>query len=418
MNPEQTVIIGAGPYGLSIAAHLQAAGVPVGVFGKTMELWRKMPPGLCLKSVWSASTLADPAAQWSLDRYANVAGLDRREPIALPDFLAYGRWFAARAVTPVDETYVRLLARDGARLRLELADGRSLTADRVVIAVGIEPFAVVPDFAATLPAALASHTQSHPDFAPFHGHAVAVLGRGQSALETAALLAEAGAAEVEVLSRGDPIWINRRLYRSTGPLKHVFYPPSDVGPPGLNWLVHFAGIYRHLPDETRARFAQRAVRPAGAPWLRARVEGQVRITGGVVVVRAAPAGDQLRLDLSDGTTRTVDHLFLGTGYRPHLDAVPFLDADLRRALAAADGFPVLDGSLGASVHGLHFAGALASGSYGPLCRFVAGAGMSARRITRAATRARARGRAPRAAESATPRVSSAVSSPPDPAPAR
>lgn len=63
------VIIGAGPYGLSISAHLKARGIPTLVLGEPMELWKKMPDGLCLKSVWSASSLSDPAGSYSIDRY-------------------------------------------------------------------------------------------------------------------------------------------------------------------------------------------------------------------------------------------------------------------------------------------------------------------------------------------------------------
>ena len=35
MSVGNTVIIGAGPYGLSIAAHLKAAGIPYHLYGNT-----------------------------------------------------------------------------------------------------------------------------------------------------------------------------------------------------------------------------------------------------------------------------------------------------------------------------------------------------------------------------------------------
>ena len=387
MRNDPIAVIGAGPYGLSIAAHLQSRGLPAVVFGKTMAFWQNMPDGMHLKSVWSASSLSDPQRAWSLDRYSEAMAWPAREPIPLPDFVAYGQWFARQARVAVDPAYVQTLVHDGDRFLPELDDGRRVSAWKVIVATGIQSFAVVPDFAQHLPSALASHTQAHNDFARFKGRTVAVLGRGQSAVQTAAFLHEAGAANVELIARGPIVWIARRLYAASGPLKHVFYPPSDVGPPGLNWLIHFPSLYRQLPVATRAMLEGRAIRPAGAPWLRQRVEGLVRETPGVEISRATPQGEQLRLDLSDGTRRVVDHLFLATGYRARLDALSFLHSDLGARVSEANGFPLLNQWFESSVPNLHFAGAIASYNFGPICRFVSGAPASARQITRHAERA-------------------------------
>lgn len=387
MNDDPVAVIGAGPYGLSVASYLQARGIPTQVYGKTMEFWAKMPDGMHLKSVWSASSLSDPYALFTLDRYTSSLGVPKREPITLPYFVAYGHWFARHTVRNVDATYVRSLARDGdGRFRLELEDGRTATARKVVVAAGIDAFATVPPFARHLPAELASHTKIHKDFEAFRGKSVAVLGRGQSAVQTAAFLHEAGAAEVELLARGQVIWINRKLYNHTGPAKHIFYPSSDVGPPGYNWLIHYPLLYRHLSDAVRAKVEHRATRPSGAPWLKHRVVGLVRETSGVEIERATPRGERLELALSDGSTRTVDHLFLATGFRPQLASLSFLDDALRDELRAHDGMPVLNDALESSVPDLHFCGAIASYNFGPLCRFVAGARISARQITRHAER--------------------------------
>lgn len=373
-------ILGAGPYGLSLAAHLRARGIPARVFGKTMEFWERMPPGMHLKSIWSASSIADPARRYDLDSYVDEMGSSRPDPIPLPMFVAYGMWFQRHAAPDVDPTYVRTVARDGDGFRLELEDGRVEGAAKVIVAAGIQSFAHLPAFARHLPPHLASHSQDYTDFSRFAGRSVAVLGRGQSAVQTAAFLHEAGAS-TELIARGPVIWIDRKLYRLTGPARHVFYPKSDVGPPGLNWLIHFPQAFRTLPVETRRRVEQRATRPAGAPWLRHRVEHLVRETSGVEVTGARPHGDTLEIALSDGSTRAVDHLFLATGYRPSLDRFSFLDADLRAAITDVDGMPMLTRSFESSVSGMYFAGAIASYSFGPLCRFVTGAATSARWIS-------------------------------------
>lgn len=386
MNDDPVAVIGAGPYGLSIAAHLVARGIPTAVFGKPMEFWQKMPDGMHLKSVWSASSLHDAEERFSLDRYTTFLGVPKREPIPLPYFVKYGRWFQQRSVPEVDPTYVRHVALDGRGYRLELDDGRSARAREVVVAVGIDAFATMPAFARGLPAELATHTKAHKDFERFRGKRVVVLGRGQSAVQTAAFLHEAGAEDVELIARGEVIWINRKLYNYTGPAKHVFYPSSDVGPPGYNWLIHFPLLFRRLSDETRFMVEQRATRPSGAPWLKHRVVGLVRETTGVEIERATPRGEQLELALSDGSSRTVDHLFLATGFRPTLDRLSFLDSTLRASLLEHDGFPVLDTGFESSAPGLRFAGAIASYNFGPLCRFVAGSKISARQIQRATER--------------------------------
>jgi NADPH-dependent 2,4-dienoyl-CoA reductase/sulfur reductase-like enzyme len=376
-----TVVVGAGPYGLSVAAHLRRAGEEVQVLGRPLEFWEGMPEGMFLKSSWSASSLSDPGGSWSLDRFAAEVG-DRPEPIPLAYFLAYCRWFQERAVPELDGGLLACLRRGAGGFTLELTDGRCLEAARVVMAVGIARFRVLPEFAHGLPPHLASHSGDLVDPAHFRDRRVAVLGAGQSALEWAALLHEAG-ARVELLTRRPVVWVDRRLYHLHPLLRSLFYAPSDVGPAGLSRLAGLPGVVRHLPRPWRAALLRRCVRPAGADWLRPRVAGIVPVTSGVEVQAATPDGDGLELELSDGSRRRVDHLVLATGYRPDLAGLEFLDPELRRALASLAGLPVLDHHYQSSVAGLHFVGALAEGSFGPICRFVAGAGPASRQVAAA-----------------------------------
>lgn len=376
-----TVVIGAGPYGLSVAAHLKAQGVPTHIFGKPMEFWQRMPGKMYLKSSWSALSISDRAGTHSLNRYSKMAGIAREEPVRLQTFLNYGRWFQQQVVPEVDQTYVNLLTRDGEGFHIDLADGRTMTANRVVIATGISSFAYIPDFASHLPRSLASHSQEHSDYADFSGKQVAVIGSGQSALEAAALLNEAGAS-TELIARGPVVWIDRRLYRYTGPAKRIFYPPSDVGPPGVNWLVAYPLLFKRFSDKTRSKLDERAVRPAGATWLRSRVEGQVLLTPNTTVISATEQGQGVQLKLSDGTTREVDHIVLGTGYRADVHTLSFIDPALFQNVQEYNGSPLLNEWFESSVPHLYFVGALAGYVFGPLCRFVVGAKVPARQIAR------------------------------------
>jgi NADPH-dependent 2,4-dienoyl-CoA reductase/sulfur reductase-like enzyme len=114
------------------------------------------------------------------------------------------------------------------------------------------------------------------------------------------------------------------------------------------------------------------------------VEGRLPVTAFTEVVDAQPSGQGLRLRLSDGTDRDFDHLLLGTGYRPSLSGIPFLDPSLRSQLEQHDGYPLLNEWFESSVPGLHFGGGLAGRTFGPICRFVAGARITAEQVARRA----------------------------------
>ena len=385
MKHDTTAVIGAGPYGLSVTAHLKGRGVPTQTFGKPLELWKKMPAGLCLKSIWTASSISDPAGNYTIDRYYSMKQLTRQEPIPLANFLNYALWFQQQNVPDLDETYVNQMMLDGKGFHLDLADGRSVKADKVVVAAGIASFAYVPEYARDLPPTLAGHTSANKDLSVFKDRSVAVVGNGQSALEFAAMLNEAG-AKVELIARGLVRWHTKLLYEKTGPARHIFYPPGDVGPPGINWLVAFPRFYSYLPDGIRIPVDRRAVLPGGAKWLRPRLEGHVSVTEKTQVARATPCGERLHLELDDGTTRDVDYMMLGTGYQADVRKLNFLDANLLQQIQERNGYPILNKHYESSVANLYFAGMLAGHTFGPTCRFVSGTKALAHRIAKQVAR--------------------------------
>jgi 2-polyprenyl-6-methoxyphenol hydroxylase-like FAD-dependent oxidoreductase len=69
-------IIGAGPYGLSIASHLLNLGIAFRIFGIPMHSWRyRMPAGMSLKSDGFASRIFDPDGSRTLRRYIDEHAL-------------------------------------------------------------------------------------------------------------------------------------------------------------------------------------------------------------------------------------------------------------------------------------------------------------------------------------------------------
>jgi FAD-dependent urate hydroxylase len=374
-------ILGAGPYALATAAYLRDAGVDTCVFGEVMGFWKKMPPDMLLRSYRPASSIGDPAGELTLERFERERGRQVPTPTPLGDFLEYGEWFQRLAVPDVDSRLIRRISRENGGYRLDLADGASLTTSRVVVAAGIGPFASVPPEFADLPSELATHTSVHRSFEQFKGMRVAVVGGGQSALEVSALAAESG-AEVETIVRRDGLHFLRgeQLYSRSGALRQLLYPPLGVGPPGLNWVMGIPRLYRLVPSRFQAPLAYRAIRPAGAAWLRPRLS-PVRITLGRSVVAVDTEASSVRLRLDSGEERTVDHIIFGTGYRVDVRRYSFLDEDLLAGIQVTSGFPKLSAAFESSAPGLYFVGAPAAASAGPGMRFVSHTGAAAASLT-------------------------------------
>jgi cation diffusion facilitator CzcD-associated flavoprotein CzcO len=388
-GPCDVAIVGAGPYGLACAAHLRAAdGLDVRVLGDPMSFWRQhMPKGMLLRSPYVASDIGAPTDSLSLDAYG-AATRTVAAPVPLDRFVDYGGWFQRKVVSDVDRRPVENVSHTGSEFKLSLADGDALRAKRVVIAAGIGPFSFRPPEFQGLPPSHVSHASELDDLGGFAGRRVAVIGGGQSALESAALLKEAG-ADVEVLVRAPRIYFLRRVgtLHNLGPVTTALFAPAEVGPAGISRIVSVPDWYRRMPRRIQDRFFWRSLRPAGAAWLQPRLEG-VPINTGLAVKRAAAVNGHLRLELSDGTDRVVDHALLGTGYRVDISRYPFLDRGLLRHVRVTSGHPRLSTGFESSVPGLYFAGATAGWSFGPLMRFVAGTDFAARGLTRGVMRSR------------------------------
>jgi cation diffusion facilitator CzcD-associated flavoprotein CzcO len=377
-------VVGAGPHGLATAAHLLNAGVRTRVFGREMSFWRDhMPGAMLLRSSIRSSSIASPKRALSLSRFAAEQRRRLADPLPLSDFLDYSSWFRESAVPDVDPRFVVSIDPHDGRFRLTLADGERLWARRVVVAAGIAPFAFhSPEFS-RIPPRLASHSLDHTDFSGFSGQRVLVVGGGQSALESAALLHENG-ANVEVVVRAPRVrWLDRapRGLRGLRRLIHdLQYPPTEVGPRGLNWIVAVPDLYRATPRSLRAPIARRCIAPAGADWLEARL-AHVTLTAGRRVIKSTAVNGHLQVDLDDSTVRRVDHALLATGYRVDVARYTFLTPELVHALDLIGGSPVLSKGLEASVPGLHFVGAPAALSFGPVMRFVCGSWYAAPAVT-------------------------------------
>lgn len=378
MTKCDATIIGAGPYGLSAARHLRTIkGLEVRVFGEPMSFWeQQMPVGMLLRSNWTATQIASPGSTLSLDAFQKATGADFYMPVPLDRFVQYGQWYHQQAVPDVDRRHVCRVEGGPNGFTITLQDGEIVRSPRVVVAAGIGSFARRPAEFDHVPPELASHSSVHRDLGTFAGKKVLVIGGGQSALESAALLQENG-AQPEVISRSQTIhwlqgWLSKTLHHRSGLfVRNLLYAPTDVGPAGLSQLMARPDLLNRLPRGLRDKLWKRSVRPAGAGWLVPRLK-DVPLRLGRSVVSAAVLGERVKVRLSDGTERAVDHVLLGTGYRVDISKYEFLSPKLKESIACHNGYPKLRPGLETSVAGLHILGAPAAWSFGPLMQFVSG----------------------------------------------
>jgi cation diffusion facilitator CzcD-associated flavoprotein CzcO len=356
-----------------------------------MSFWScNMPAGMLLRSPWDGSHIADPRRALTLDAFRSASGSHFSGPVPLGRFVEYGLWFQKQAVPTLDRRWVTRIDSGPIGFRLTLEDGAQVDSRRVVIAAGIETFTWRPPEFNDCPSSLVSHTCEQRELANFAGKRVLVVGAGQSALESAALLHEAG-ADAEVVVRAPTVrYLGRRPWLHTWRLSRLLYAPPDVGPAGVSHLVARPNYFNKLPRSLQDYLSPRSIRPAGARWLEPRL-ADVRITANRFVVSADRSGDQVRLTLDDGSTREADHVLLGTGYRVDISKYRFLTSELLGSISRVNGYPRLNEGFEASVPGLHFLGAPAAWSFGPLMRFVAGTEFAAPTLTRWIEKARARG---------------------------
>jgi cation diffusion facilitator CzcD-associated flavoprotein CzcO len=268
----QIAIIGAGPYGLSVAAALRSKGRKPRTFGEPMEFWLKQTPsGMLLRSRQRATNIGDPTNHLQLTDFAAAMGKTFPDQTRVEDFREYGLWYQQHAVPDVDRRKVTKLTEARGAFHLMLDDGEEVEAANVVVAAGIGTFACWPAQFAGISSSLVSHTSSHSDLSKFASARVVVVGSGQSAFESAALLLEHG-AHVEIIMRAaDVFWLESiralKKFPRYDHLRDIVYPPTDVGPLGWHFppgsiLVARPNSLRMLPRPIQQMIHDASVQPS------------------------------------------------------------------------------------------------------------------------------------------------------------
>jgi thioredoxin reductase len=382
----EVAIIGTGPYGLSLAAHLKDTGVNFRIFGKPMEVWRRhMPKAMMLKSNGYASNLSAPdGGRSTLKAWARRHGrdyADRGEPVTLDSFLDYADWFRARHVPGLEDTMVTHLERSGEGFALTLETGERVIAEQVVLAVGISWFAQMPPELAGLPPHLVSHSFDHRTVDQFRDREVMVLGAGASAVNLAYELRNVN-AKVSLATRGgsfvyaEPPRADAETFR-----QRLIDPPSPIGQGWRSLLIaRLPGLFYRLPAHLRARGNLSHQHPAAGWFMRERIQADIPHLTGRKLVKAVAEKGRVRLSFANGQQMWCDHVCAATGYRTDVSRLDFVSEELRRAMAPDGGMPSLSPCFETKAKGLYALGAMATGDFGPVLRFVVGSAYAAPRL--------------------------------------
>jgi thioredoxin reductase len=394
-----TAIIGAGPYGLSVAAHLRRNGVPFRIFGRPMDSWlAHMPKGMMLKSDGFASNIYDPENAFTLGQFCAERGIEYADtgvPVRLETFSAYGLAFRDRMVPELENKLITNVSRLSGGFVLQLEDGETVHARSVVLAVGITHFDYVPENLAHLPEEFLTHSARHREVAPFRGRNVVVIGGGSSALDLAGLLHEAG-AHVELVSRRQELKFHSQpTGKPRSGWQQIRHPQSGLGP-GMRsrFFADLPMAFYYLPERLRVEAVRRTLGPSGGWFIRDKVIGKVPLHLGCTPQRAKIQNGNVHLTVraADGSEREIvtEHVIAATGYKVDLERLKFLDPEIRSKLKALNGAPVLSSNFESSMPGLYFAGVAAANSFGPVMRFAFGAGFAARTLARTLTKSLSR----------------------------
>lgn len=388
-NNLDVAIIGAGPYGLSLAAHLPGS-LRHRVFGAAMGTWQAhMPPGMCLKSDGFACDLYDPEREFTLSEFCRARGIpyqDRGLPVALETFTSYGLEFQRRFVPDLDSRFISEVSREGSGFRLTLGDGDTVYTRRVILAVGLTRFATLPEALRGLPEEFVSHSSQCEHLDRFAGRDVIVIGAGASAIDMALALHDAGARPT-LITRRSSIPFHGKAPERRSLVTRLKSPWSGLGP---GWRSRLACdlplLFHRLPADFRIKVVQKHLGPAPGWFTSTRFRSHVTCRVGLALKRAHVLHGKIVLTFNGPSGEdhdfAVDHVVAGTGYEIDVNRLPFLEENLRAEIRMEHNSPVLSTHFESSVPGLYFTGPCAAYSFGPLLRFAFGAGFASRRMSK------------------------------------
>jgi FAD-dependent urate hydroxylase len=350
------IIIGSGPFGISLGAHAVANNLQYKLFGYPMDFWKnQMPQDMFIRTPHEFVSFSDPKDELTIQHYSEETSIELVTPLPRPIFVDYANWFAKKAGIEFTTQLITKVEHKDGHYVVTSDNGKIFTSKNVIVATGVEHYKFLPDFLKEFPTNLVTHTSGYTSFSPFKGKKVVVLGSGQSAWEAAGLLHRDG-ADVEL------------VYRQSGP-NYAGSRENEIA------LRDIGDVFFNLPlEEKKQGWGQSA--GSVAHFLKPYVEGIVPQNSGVAIDNIEQIKeDEIRITLSDGSEKIVNHIIAATGFHINIDKVPFFNTDLLSQVEREEEyvqFPKLNESFESSLSGLYFAGPLSSHSHGPTFRFILG----------------------------------------------
>jgi lysine/ornithine N-monooxygenase len=373
----RVLIVGAGPYGISLSYDLYTNRIPFIIVGHPFSLWHEHTiRSMTLRSDINSSQVFDRQNRFSLRGYLTrtydsetaEALISRRIPVEV--FRGYAQWILAELpYRPIERKVVRLRQTSeagSACFLAELDDGTEISADKVVLASGIENHRVLPQCLQALPDHLVLHSWQVGEFESFSGKRLLVVGGGQSAAEVLACLSE----------RNQLTWIHRsRLI--------FFAEPINLPRPLFAAVLRLSSAYYFLPPRLRRLLGALFVASTITPELKPKVLNKAikRIQGDVSGLKLCLNGSGL---YSPVLNASYDFVIACTGYRYSLGSIGYLEPSLMdRIHVVADGIPKLGYDFSTSVANLYMIGGIAEPTHGPAQRFMMGSKAATLRVSTA-----------------------------------
>ncbi|MEP7110238.1 MAG: NAD(P)-binding domain-containing protein [Ferruginibacter sp.] len=377
-NHTKLLIVGAGPFGLSLSAYAKKLGIDHIIIGKPMEFWKmNMPKGMFLRS--TCDWHLDVTNEYSIDKFLETRLVTCKdvEPLSLDFYLEYAEWFIEQNQLNIIPVYItELYYNSDLSYKVICEDGTVLFAQNVVVAAGLKYFKHLPaEIIDRLPAGSYSHTCDFVNMALMKDKRVLILGGRQSAFEWAALLQEAGAKMIHISHRhncpafktSEWAWVNDLVANlENDPAWFRKLSPEEKDDAG-----------KRLWSEGRLKIE---------PWLEKRIMKQnVQIWSSTQIGYCNRlANNELDISLDNGTRFIVDHIIFATGYKVAISDLPFFaNGNILSGLSIQNDFPVLDESFQTNLPGLYITGLPASQDFGPYFGFTITARTSALLIGKA-----------------------------------
>lgn len=364
------LIVGAGPFGLAVAAQASHLGLEHIIVGKPMDFWKQnMPAGMYLRS--ACDWHLDPVNIHTIDKFLDErrqTGTDV-EPLSLDFYLSYAEWFQKQKRITTRPLHIERLDFADDRFMAITAAGDTIEARNVVIAPGFTHFTNIPaELKSRLPAGRFTHTCDFVDFSAARDKRYLIIGGRQSAFEWAALLIEAGAREIYITHRHDSPAFAAADWSWVNPL-------VDAIGDNPSW---FRNLSQAEKDDINHRLWAEG-RLKVEPWLEARLNtDRVRVLARTEVIKCKDENGELNVTLSNGETITCDQIVLATGYKVDIARLPILAAgNILNKLETRNGFPVLDEHFQTSIKGLFITSMPATQDFGPFFAFTISVRVSA-----------------------------------------